>query len=105
MTQKRSKLKAIYMPTLQEEAEIIKNATEMEAKTDEELIEDYNRSARCGIYGSRAQHRYLAALSIALKNRFGDPIVHIGDGLLYLPCTVELLPDGDLKKTEFTDWE
>lgn len=104
MSQIRSKLKAIYLPTLQEEAEIIKEATELATLSDEELIERYNRSALKGIFGARAQHRRLVALSKAMKQRFDDPIVHYENGLLYLPCTLELQMDGNLKKTLFTDW-
>ncbi len=104
MAQIRSKLKAIYLPTLHDEAEIIKEATELAALSDAELIDRYNSSARTGIFGARAQHRKLVALSKAMKQRFNDPTVHYENGLLYLPCTVELQSDGKLKKKRFTDW-
>jgi hypothetical protein len=105
MNQKRSKLQAVYFPTLVEQAEIIKEATEMEALSDAELLQRYNDAAKIGIFGARAQHKRLVSLGWALKKRFGDPLVHFKGGLLYLPCTVELLPDGSLRKTEFTDWD
>lgn len=101
---KRSKLKALFFPNQSEIQQIREKAGDYAAQSNESLIEIYNGRAQVGIFGSRAQWVDTVALALALKQRFGDPVVHFVEGVLYCPCIVEIADDGALLKTEFADW-
>ena len=102
---KRSKLKVVFYPRQEEIEQIRERAEGYAAMSDEELIDAYNRHARIGMFGVRAQCTVTLGLWVALKKRFGDSVVRYEDGVLYCSCTVELAESGALLKTEFMDWE
>ena len=48
--------------------------------SDQELVEAYQRQARCGITGVHAQAVYLLALRKVMIERFGESPINLEDG-------------------------
>ena len=105
MTRKRSNLKVVFLPTREQIQLIQTRVEELDQRSDAELIESYNSKANIGLFGVMSQTQEVVSLALTLKRRFGDPIVHLDNNIVFLPCTVELLEDGNLLKSAFTDWE
>ena len=105
MTRKRSNLKVVFLPTREQIQLIQTRVEELDQRSDAELIESYSSKANIGLFGVMSQTQEVVSLALTLKRRFGDPIVHLDNNIVFLPCTVELLEDGNLLKSAFTDWE
>ena len=103
MEQQQHRSRAIYFPTKPEEAKVMKFSSNLLKKDDDELISAYNSAARLGMVGSIAQCQYTLGLAIALRKRFGDPVVHYDKGALFCSCIIERNEAGQLIKTKFSN--
>jgi len=105
MSGPRSKLQVLFFPNIHQIGMIQTRVRELTGLSDQELVDRYNAKAEIGMFGNQTETREVVSLGLALKERFGDPVVHLHEHLVYCPCTVALQDDGSLKKHEFTDWE
>lgn len=65
------------------DAEVIREyEATFRAKTNEELIADYEQQRRCGITGVHRQALYLIALRTVMKERFQDSPIEFEGGVV-----------------------
>lgn len=88
-------MKQIYIGRKGDAAVIADYKKSFEAKSLEELADDYNRQVKCGIVGVHQQALYLIAMRLEFRERLKDSPVHFQEYILSLSGPVDVV-DGKI---------
>jgi hypothetical protein len=86
----------IYIKNEHNQAHIDRFKKRLEAMTLEELVQAYNKEAKCGIVGVHMQALYLIALRQEFKERLTESPVYLLEHILGLVGPIEVV-DGSIK--------
>ena len=86
----------IYIKNEHNQGHIDRFKKRMEAMTLEELVQAYNKEAKCGIVGVHMQALYLIALRQEFKERLTESPVYLLEHILGLVGPIEV-EDGHVK--------
>ena len=86
----------VYVGRKDDQKIIADNKRWFEKKTLEELVECYNKEAKCGIVGVHQQALYLIALRQEFKERLKESPVYLEDYVLGLVGEIEIV-NGNIK--------
>ena len=86
----------IYIKNEHNQAHIDRFKKRLEAMTLEELVQAYNKEAKCGIVGVHMQALYLIALRQEFKERLTESPVYLLEHVLGLVGPIEVV-DGSFK--------
>ena len=86
----------IYIKNEHNQAHIDRFKKRLEAMTLEELVQAYNKEAKCGIVGVHMQALYLIALRQEFKERLTESPVYLLEHILGLVEPIEVV-NGSIK--------
>ncbi len=86
----------IYIKNEHNQAHIDRFKKRLEAMTLEELVQAYNKEAKCGIVGVHMQALYLIALRQEFKERLTESPVYLLEHVLGLVGPIEVV-NGSIK--------
>jgi len=86
----------IYIKNEHNQAHIDRFKKRLEAMTLEELVQAYNKEAKCGIVGVHMQALYLIALRQEFKERLTESPVYLLEHILGLVGPIEVV-NGSIK--------
>ena len=86
----------IYIKNEHNQAHIDRFKKRLEAMTLEELVQAYNKEAKCGIVGVHMQALYLVALKEEFRERLRESPVYLLEHVLGLVGPIEVV-DGSFK--------
>ena len=86
----------IYIKSEHNQGHIDRFKKRLEAMTLEELVQAYNKEAKCGIVGVHMQALYLVALKEEFKERLTESPVYLLEHVLGLVGPIEIV-DGRIK--------
>ena len=89
----------IYIKNEHNQAHIDRFKKRLEAMTLEELVQAYNKEAKCGIVGVHMQALYLIALRQEFKERLTESPVYLLEHVLGLVGPIEVV-DGHVRLVE-----
>ena len=75
-------MKHLFMPREGDKERFLNNLGHFRKKSDQELIDAYQREANIGITGVHAQALHLLALRKVMKERFGESPITLEDGCI-----------------------
>ena len=90
----------IYIKNEHNQAHIDRFKKRLEAMTLEELVQAYNKEAKCGIVGVHMQVLYLIALRQEFKERLKQSPVYLLEHVLGLVGPIEIVNGNVVKKKE-----
>ena len=86
----------IYIKSEHNQAHIDRFKKRLEAMTLEELVQAYNKEAKCGIVGVHMQALYLVALKEEFRERLQESPVYLLEHVLGLVGPIEVV-NGSIK--------
>ena len=89
----------IYIKNEHNQGHIDRFKKRMEAMTLEELVQAYNKEAKCGIVGVHMQALYLVALKEVFRERLRESPVYLLEHILGLVGPIEVV-DGHVRLVE-----
>ncbi len=89
----------IYIKNEHNQAHIDRFKKRLEAMTLEELVQAYNKEAKCGIVGVHMQALYLVALKEEFRERLRESPVYLLEHILGLVGPIEVV-DGHVRLVE-----
>jgi len=89
----------IYIKNEHNQAHIDRFKKRLEAMTLEELVQAYNKEAKCGIVGVHMQALYLVALKEEFRERLRESPVYLLEHVLGLVGPIEVV-DGHVRLVE-----
>ena len=89
----------IYIKSEHNQAHIDRFKKRLETISLEELVQAYNKEAKCGIVGVHMQALYLIALSQEFKERLAESPVYLLEHVLGLVGPIEVV-DGHIRIVE-----
>ncbi len=89
----------IYIKSEHNQAHINRFKKRLEAMTLEELVQAYNKEAKCGILGVHMQALYLVALKEEFRERLRESPLYLLEHILGLVGPIEVV-DGHVRLVE-----
>lgn len=77
-----SKLEFVYISQKGDREAVAQHVEQLADKSNQEVVDLYNRQVKIGVVAVRAQMLYLVALRLLMIERFGDSPIYINDGYI-----------------------